>query len=287
MTLYPQMKRAKSRPSKPTSLLANPTLQKDYVMEIITPDQKMQLSGGLPETMTSLEMAELVNKRHDSVKRTIDTLAEQGVIARPQIEDVQEIGGNNRTYVTQIYKIGERDSYVVVAQLSPEFTAKLVDYWQQHKNHQPVAIPTTAEAFANAFQMIANTERTQAVHAKAIAHLEAKVEKVATAQTIMPSRPSNAEGITHARQRINRMYGLSANIVDEVMRQSPYAPKPAGMVRNDHVDAGGVPYAVYWTKDITKTFDRFVDECEPVTQFMFTHPFIEGRFRIARKTMVA
>jgi phage regulator Rha-like protein len=282
-----QMKRAKSRPSKPTTLPNNPNTKKDYVMEIITPHQKMQLSGGMPETMTSLEIAEVVNKRHDNVKRTIETLAEQGVIIRPQIEDEQSTDAMGRSRLTQVYRVGERDSYVIVAQLSPEFTAKLVDYWQQHKNQQPVAIPTTAEAFANAFQMIANTERTQVVHAKAIAHLEAKVERVATAQTIMPSRPSNAEGITHARQRLNRIYGLSANIVDEVMRQSPYAPKPAGMVRNDHVDAGGVPYAVYWTKDITKTFDRFVDECEPVTPFMFTHPFIEGRFRIARKTMVA
>lgn len=167
------------------------------------------------------------------------------------------------------------------------FDEMLERYFAVEVAPQQIAVPTTAEAFANAFQMIASTERTQAVHAKAIAHLEQKVDRVAVAQSILPSRPANAEGITHIRQRINRLYGLSASVIDEVMRQSPYAPKPATMVRNDHVDAGGIPYAVYWTKDITKTFDRFVDECEPVTQFMFTHPFIEGRFRIARKTMVA
>ena len=36
-------------------------------------------------TMTSREMADLTEKRHDSVKRTIETLLGQGVIRSPQI----------------------------------------------------------------------------------------------------------------------------------------------------------------------------------------------------------
>ena len=38
-------------------------------------------------TMSSREIAELVEKRHDNVKRTIETLLERGVIASPQIEE--------------------------------------------------------------------------------------------------------------------------------------------------------------------------------------------------------
>lgn len=45
-----------------------------------TTTQHIQLSGGLPETMTSLEIAGVVKLRHDNVKRTIDTLIERGVI---------------------------------------------------------------------------------------------------------------------------------------------------------------------------------------------------------------
>ncbi|WP_261524025.1 Rha family transcriptional regulator [Burkholderia multivorans] len=37
--------------------------------------------------MTSQEIADLVEKRHDNVKRTIETLANQGVITFPQIEE--------------------------------------------------------------------------------------------------------------------------------------------------------------------------------------------------------
>ena len=38
-------------------------------------------------TMTSREIAELVEKRHDNVKRTIESLIERGVIASPQVEE--------------------------------------------------------------------------------------------------------------------------------------------------------------------------------------------------------
>lgn len=79
-------------------------------------------------TMSSREIAELTGKRHDNVKRTIATLVEAGVISQPQIEDgIKSANG----VVVQEYKVGKRDSFVVVAQLSPEFTARLVDRWQE------------------------------------------------------------------------------------------------------------------------------------------------------------
>lgn len=88
-----------------------------------------------PITMSSREIADLLEARHDSVKRTIDRLVEKGVIAQPPMEDVQETAttptGGRRKYTTSIYHIEKRDSFVVVAQLSPEFTARLVDRWQE------------------------------------------------------------------------------------------------------------------------------------------------------------
>ena len=87
-------------------------------------------TGNGPVTMSSREMAELVEKRHDNVKRTIEMLAERGVIQLPQIEDVK----NHQGQTVQEYRVGKRDSYVIVAQLSPEFTARLVDRWQELEN---------------------------------------------------------------------------------------------------------------------------------------------------------
>lgn len=79
--------------------------------------------------MSSLEIAELCGKRHDSVKRTIETLVETGVITLPQFVEVSNPGPGPKKI--EVYKIGKRDSYVIVAQLSPKFTGALVDRWQE------------------------------------------------------------------------------------------------------------------------------------------------------------
>ncbi|HEC2064219.1 TPA: phage antirepressor KilAC domain-containing protein [Klebsiella oxytoca] len=81
-------------------------------------------------TMNSIDIAALVGKRHDNVKRTIETLIERGVITSPQIEEKPTAGRPTTVYVFEGEK-GKRDSIIVVAQLSPEFTARLVDRWQE------------------------------------------------------------------------------------------------------------------------------------------------------------
>ncbi|WP_435014675.1 phage regulatory protein/antirepressor Ant [Xanthomonas arboricola] len=90
---------------------------------------QLTIAGDAP-AITSREIAELVEKRHDNVKRTIETLAQQGVIASPQIEEKPTAGRPVADFVFAGEQ-GKRDSIVVVAQLSPEFTARLVDRWQE------------------------------------------------------------------------------------------------------------------------------------------------------------
>lgn len=82
-------------------------------------------------TMSSREIAELLEVRHDNVKRTVERLADRGIIVRPPLEDEPGTDAMGRTRSTQVYHLQKRDSYVVVAQLSPEFTARLVDRWQE------------------------------------------------------------------------------------------------------------------------------------------------------------
>lgn len=86
-------------------------------------------------TMSSREIAQLVESRHSDVCTTIDRLVKRGAISgyaalpytHPQ---------NGRQYSE--YQVNKRDSYVVVAQLSPEFTARLVDRWQELENQTSV-----------------------------------------------------------------------------------------------------------------------------------------------------
>nr|WP_284400294.1 Rha family transcriptional regulator [Pseudomonas putida]HDS0972375.1 Rha family transcriptional regulator [Pseudomonas putida] len=81
-------------------------------------------------TMSSREIASVTGKRHDNVKRTIEDLAASGLV-HPQSEDEWSRDKLGRARATRIYNVCERDSYVIVAQLSPEFTSKLVDRWQE------------------------------------------------------------------------------------------------------------------------------------------------------------
>lgn len=81
-------------------------------------------------TITSREIAELVDSRHDSVKRTIERLVNQGVIESPPTVEIQTATNTGTAYLFTGER-GKRDSIVVVAQLSPEFTARLVDRWQE------------------------------------------------------------------------------------------------------------------------------------------------------------
>ena len=83
--------------------------------------------------MTSLEIAELVESNHADVRRSIERLAERGVIQLPptaKVENPQSRSNNNKVEVYIFDHDHKRDSFVVVAQLSPEFTARLVDRWQ-------------------------------------------------------------------------------------------------------------------------------------------------------------
>ncbi len=78
-------------------------------------------------SMSSQEIAELVGSRHDKVKQSIERLAERGTVQLPPMGEVRNHLGQS----VSVYQVCKRDSFVVVAQLSPEFTAALVDRWQE------------------------------------------------------------------------------------------------------------------------------------------------------------
>lgn len=82
-------------------------------------------------TMSSREIAELTGSRHDSVRRTVERLAEKAVIQLPPLVEVTNHLGQKVLEYIFSGEAGKRDSYIVVAQLCPEFTARIVDRWQE------------------------------------------------------------------------------------------------------------------------------------------------------------
>lgn len=92
--------------------------------------------------MSSLEISELTGKRHDNVKRLIESFSRdiesrKALIAPPHSEVMQkEVNGRIYEYEVYIFagEQGKLDSITVVAQLCPEFTAALVKRWYELEN---------------------------------------------------------------------------------------------------------------------------------------------------------
>lgn len=105
-----------------------------------------ELINGNAIKMTSIEIAELVGSRHDKVKQSIERLAARGVIRNPPMVVFEKINNLGLLRGVEAYVFegeqGKRDSIVVVAQLSPEFTARLVDRWRELEE-TTVNIPKT------------------------------------------------------------------------------------------------------------------------------------------------
>lgn len=231
-----------------------------------------------PLTMSSQEIADMVGKRHDNVKRTIETIAAKGVVQLPQIEEVKNhLGQTVEQYLFSGEK-GKRDSLVVVAQLSPEFTGVIVDRWQElERQTRPM---TQAELIAASANQLVAIERQQAAHQVALERVENRTAQLEQVR-YLDSVPSGFETITTIRDRINNRHGLPAWVVNAVMREVTGAPLPFAMVRSRHSDEGGQPFAIWPKPAITRRFDQFVDQCTYVTAERATHPEIpQGRFKI-------
>ena len=85
----------------------------------------MKLIQSNVKTMSSREIAELTGKRHDNVLQLIRKL-EADQILTPEF---QETPFNGRSL--PVANLNKRDSMILVARLSPEFTAAVVDRWQE------------------------------------------------------------------------------------------------------------------------------------------------------------
>ncbi|XBS71137.1 phage antirepressor KilAC domain-containing protein [Acerihabitans sp. KWT182] len=79
--------------------------------------------------MSSREIAALVQSKHGDVKRSAERLAAAGIFSAPLAHTPWISEQNGLTYYE--YHFNKRDSLVLVARLSPEFTAAVVDRWQE------------------------------------------------------------------------------------------------------------------------------------------------------------
>lgn len=126
------------------------------------------------KTMSSREIAELVDSRHDSVKRTIEILSGKGVIVQPLAVDEQSPDTMGRPRTMQVYRLDKRSSLIVVAQLCPEFTARIVDRWQELEAQAAAPAPALPN-YADALRQLADQIELNDQHKQALALAAPKV----------------------------------------------------------------------------------------------------------------
>lgn len=140
---------------------------------------------GQPATMSSREIADLLGSRHPDVVRSIGRLIASHVIKgyTPAPYTHEQ---NGQTYYE--FLLEKRDTYIVVAQLSPEFTAKLVDRWQELEAAQAPA-PTELSRMdilklameSEEARIKAEAERDEAIRTKALIGSKREATAMATA----------------------------------------------------------------------------------------------------------
>lgn len=153
-------------------------------------------------TMSSRVIAELTGKEHKNVCRVIRDLISDHILDA-QLEPLKfEYRGQWFDY----YELNKRDSFVVVARLSPEFTAHIVDRWQELEQqlnpvfNLPQDLPSALRALADTHEQLQQAQLEREIAVKTKAHISDK--KTATAM-------ATASNAVQENQRLKDQIGQS------------------------------------------------------------------------------
>lgn len=91
------------------------------------------------QTMSSREIAELVEARHNDVVATIERLFAKGLLRSSRKTRREDTGGRP----IEVYDLIERDSHLVVSGYSDEHRARVIDRWQELEAQAAPAVPQT------------------------------------------------------------------------------------------------------------------------------------------------
>ncbi|WP_395600241.1 phage antirepressor KilAC domain-containing protein [Pseudomonas sp. B19125] len=122
-------------------------------------------------TMSSREIAELVEARHNDVIATIERLFSKGLLRSDRKSRRESTGGRP----IEVYDLSERDTHLVIAGYSDEHRARVIDRWQELESKVvgQLHIPTN---FADALQLAADVAKQNASLYEVIQQQAPKVE---------------------------------------------------------------------------------------------------------------
>lgn len=113
-------------------------------------------------TMTSIEIAELVGKRHDNVMRDIRAMLLElhGAGGDLKFEETHQNQQNGQYY--PCFRLPKRECLILVSGYSIELRARIIDRWQELETQLVPSLPRTyAEALLEAGRLAMELEQAQ------------------------------------------------------------------------------------------------------------------------------
>lgn len=192
------------------------------------PIQVQALTRGAPHnaihdsvarTMSSREIADLVEARHNDVVATIERLFAKNLLRSSRKSRREATGGRP----VDVYDLIERDTHLVVAGYSDEHRAKVIDRWQELESQVAVALPdftnpaAAARAWADQVEQKEVSEKARLLltvevqaQAKKIDHLENLFnEGMSHVQFCKGLNGVNVMQVGHFLERRNWLYNES------------------------------------------------------------------------------
>lgn len=127
-------------------------------------------------TMSTREIANLLNKNHSDIKRSANRLIEIGAINNGQPLAEREFTTSRGNKFTE-YQLCKRDSLVLVAQNSPEFTAAIVDRWQELEAQAQQPAPQLPQNYLEALEQLVEKEKLLIAQAPKVAFVDNLVDR--------------------------------------------------------------------------------------------------------------
>lgn len=179
-------------------------------------------------TMGTREISSLLSRRHRDIMISADRLATAGVINGGAALSPTPYVNNQNDQVYCEYRLCKRDTLILVAQNCPEFTAAIIDRWQELEKGQLQRIPQTyAEALMEAGRLALEVERQSAL-------LVAAAPKIDFVDKYV-----NSEGSRGFRE-VAKLLGVKENFLREflISNKIMYRLSRSLMPFAQHINAG-------------------------------------------------
>lgn len=188
----------------------------------------LQSPGAAEATMSSREIAEICEARHNDVIATIERLIHEEVLrlGRNTARAHQADGGGRPTMV---YDLTKRDCLVVISGYSAALRAKIIDRWMALEAAAPaLALP---QSFADALRLAADQQDVIAAQAEQLAAAAPAVEFV--------ERYADSTGTKGFRQ-VAKLLNAKENDFREFLLDAKILYRLAGELtpHAQHIDAG-------------------------------------------------